>query len=390
MTDVDSSTRELDSDRLNRYREVRKVTLVGSVVDLALGLIKLFVGWIAHSQALVADGVHSLSDLATDILVLIAAKHSQHGADAEHPYGHGRFETAATVGLGASLVLVAIGIAYDSFHRLMNPERLSQPEWIALAVAVLSVICKEAIYHYTMRAARKVRSSMLRANAWHSRSDALSSVAVIIGVSGAMLGYKFIDTIAAIVVSLMVARVGWRLLWSGVQELVDTGLESVEVEKLRDIILSVHGVETLHLLRTRQMGGRTFADVHIILEDPKISVSEGHQISETVRSKLIKHADDVVDVTVHIDPEDDEIHVPNRHLPLRDEVLDDLKRCWGTLPIHEHINSVRLHYLAGQIELEVQLPLAFAADATGEQDPHGLQHALSDLDYLSRVTVLYR
>jgi len=373
-----------------RYREVRKVTLAGSVVDLFLGVMKLSVGWAASSQALVADGVHSLSDLATDILVLIAAKHSHHAADAQHPYGHERFETAATVGLGASLVIVAIGIASDSFHRLLNPERLLQPEWIALAAAALSVICKEAIYHYTMRAARRVRSAMLRANAWHSRSDALSSVAVIVGVSGALFGYIVVDTIAAIVVSIMVGRVGWRLTSTSLQELVDTGLDADEVDKLRDIILSIHGVETLHMLRTRRMAGRTFADVHIILEDPKVSVSEGHQISEMVRTKLIQHADDVVDVTVHIDPEDDEDNVPNHLLPLRDEVLTELRRRWQVLPIAQHMGSTRLHYLAGKIEVEVQLPLDQAPAAGTRNDPHGIEQTLSDLSYVSDITVLYK
>jgi cation diffusion facilitator family transporter len=377
-------------DTSTRYREVRKVTLVGSAIDLLLGVLKLTVGSLASSQALIADGVHSLSDLATDIMVLIAAKHSHHGADADHPYGHERFETAATVGLGVSLIIVAIGIASDSFHRLLNPERLLQPEWIALAVAGLSVVCKEAIYHYTMHVARKVRSAMLRANAWHSRSDALSSIAVIVGVTGALLGYKFVDTIAAIVVSIMVGHVGWRLTSTSLQELVDTGLEADQVKKLRDIILSIDGVDTLHLLRTRQLGGRTFADVHIILNDPRVSVSEGHQISETVRTKLIRHADDVVDVTVHIDPEDDEANVPNKLLPLRNIVLAELEQRWAVLPVFEHIGATRLHYLAGRIEVEVQLPIEWASSGGPSVDPHGIESALSDLNYLSAVTVLYR
>ncbi|MGD8557525.1 MAG: cation diffusion facilitator family transporter, partial [Chromatiales bacterium] len=178
-----------------RYREMRKVTLIGSVVDLLLGVFKILVGWIASSQSLIADGVHSLSDLATDFVVLYAAKHGSREADEEHPYGHGRIETLATAGLGVALVLVAIGIAWDATSRLFEPERLFQPGIWALVVALLSVVLKEWIYHYTMRVAKRVKSAMLEANAWHSRTDAISSIVVVIGVGGTMLGLDYLDAI---------------------------------------------------------------------------------------------------------------------------------------------------------------------------------------------------
>jgi len=155
-----------------RYREIRKVTVVGGVVDLLLGIVKILVGVAANSQALIADGVHSLSDLATDFLVVFAAKHSHREADQEHPYGHGRIETVATVILGVALVMVAIGICYDALHRMRDPELLGHPGVLALLVALVSVVSKEIIYHYTARAARRLRSNMLHANAWHSRSEA--------------------------------------------------------------------------------------------------------------------------------------------------------------------------------------------------------------------------
>ena len=163
-----------------RYRETIKVTLVGSVVDLLLGVAKITVGFMSHSQALIADGIHSLSDLATDAIVLYAAKHSHQEADAEHPYGHGRIETVATVGLGFALIAVAIGISIDAIDRLFHPEALWVPGmWALVVVAGISIVSKEMIYHYTMRAAKKFRSNMLKANAWHSRSDAISSVIVV-------------------------------------------------------------------------------------------------------------------------------------------------------------------------------------------------------------------
>jgi len=334
-----------------RYREVRKVTLVGAVVDLLLGVVKIVVGVAAGSQALVADGVHSLSDLATDFLVLFAAKHSHRAADAEHPYGHGRIETVATVVLGAALIVVALGISYDSVRRILEPELLMNPGVLALVVALVSVLSKEAIYQYTARAARRLRSNMLHANAWHSRSDAISSIVVAIGVGGAMLGYPYLDAIAAVAVALMIAKIGWDLLWKSLQELIDTSLDDEEVEAIRKHIIGVHGVQALHMLRTRRSGADALIDVHILV-DPALSVSEGHQIGEQVRTVLIDQIEDISDVTVHIDPEDDEL-APCKRLPLRHEILQRLEQQWQGLDLGPGIDRVMLHYLDGKVHVDI-------------------------------------
>ncbi len=334
-----------------RYREVRKVTLVGAVIDLLLGVVKIVIGISAGSQALVADGVHSLSDLATDFLVLFAAKHSHRAADAEHPYGHGRIETVATVVLGAALILVAVGISYDAMRRILEPELLMHPGVLALVVALISVLSKEAIYQYTARVARRLRSNMLHANAWHSRSDAISSIVVAIGIGGAMLGYPYLDAIAAVAVALMIAKIGWDLLWKSLQELIDTSLEDEEVEAIRKFIVGVHGVQALHMLRTRRSGADALIDVHILV-DPTLSVSEGHQIGEQVRTGLIEQMEDISDVTVHIDPEDDEL-APCKRLPLRDEVLQRLEQQWQALDLGPGIDRVMLHYLDGKVHVDV-------------------------------------
>ncbi|MGB5425825.1 MAG: cation diffusion facilitator family transporter [Gammaproteobacteria bacterium] len=342
-----------------RYQDIRKVTLVGAVVDLVLGVAKIIVGVIASSQALIADGIHSLSDLATDFLVLFAAKHAHREADDEHPYGHGRIETVATVVLGVSLVAVAIGISYDAVRRLMAPELLLHPGWMALLVAVISVLSKELIYQYTARAARRLRSKMLHANAWHSRSDAISSIIVVIGVVATMLGYPSFDALAAVAVALMVAKIGWDLLWQSLQELIDTALDPERVEAIRETIMAVDGVRTCHMLRTRHSGSDALVDVHIQV-DPALSVSEGHQIGEAVRWRLIKTIDDVSDVTVHIDPEDDELASSCKGLPLRDEVLRRLEQQWQHLDIGERLDKVVVHYLNGKVHVEVFL------NSTGE------------------------
>jgi len=356
-----------------RYREARRATLIGSLVDLVLGVLKLAVGWLAHSQALIADGVHSLSDLATDVGVLFAARHASREADEDHPYGHGRIETAATVGLGFALIAAAAGIAWDAVRRLFAPELLLEPGVWALVVAVISVVAKEWTYRYTLRVARRLRSGMLRANAWHSRSDALSSLVVMAGVSGAMAGLYYVDAVAAVVVAAMVAKMGWNFAWHSLRELVDTALEPHKVAHIRDHILAVHGVRDMHLLRTRRMGGEALVDVHILV-DPWVTVSEGHQISEAVRARLLDAVDDVTDVTVHIDPEDDADDREPRRLPLRHEVLARLHRRWEGIGAVRHIERVNLHYLRGRIHVEVVLPLALAQ----AEDPHALASALRE------------
>ena len=376
--------------REERYRHVRRVTLVGSAVDLMLGVIKIAGGWLSHSQALIADGVHSLSDLATDVLVLYAAKHAHAEADEDHPYGHARIETAATVGLGAALILVSIGIAYDSVNALLATQAPVVPEAWAMALAAISVVSKESVYHYSMRYARRLNSELLRANAWHSRSDAISSVVVIIGVGGALLGYTYLDAVAALLVAGMIGKVGFDVAKRSVGELIDTGLDAEQLDDIRDTIQSVDGVENLHLLRTRRMAGQVLVDVHLILSDPRVSVSEGHQISETVRSVLMGRSGNISDVTVHIDPEDDEHAAPGKHLGLRDQVLGRLQACWQDLPAARQIRHVNLHYLNGKIHVEVELPLALGADPERAADHSAAFNAAAAEDPdIAGVRVLY-
>ena len=362
---ADTNTRTADDSNAleQRYRQVRRVTLIGSAVDLLLGVVKIVGGWLSHSNALIADGVHSLSDLATDVAVLYAAKHAHAEADEDHPYGHARIETATTVGLGVALMLIGFGIAYEAVSKLLAASVLEVPEAWAIAIAGVSVISKEAIYHYTLLYSRRLKSEMLRANAWHSRSDAISSVVVIFGVAGALAGFTYLDAVAALVVAAMIAKIGFDFAKSSVSELIDTGLEPDQVEAISEAIQSVDGVDDLHLLRTRQMAGQVLVDVHLILRDPRVSVSEGHQISETVRAVLMRRFDNIADVTVHIDPEDDEHAAPSKHLGLRDQVLRRLQSRWQHLPAASRIRRVDLHYLDGRIHVEVELPLAMGADA---------------------------
>ena len=372
-----------------RYKEVRKVTLVGAVLDLLLGVVKIVIGISSGSQALFADGVHSLSDLATDFLVLFAAKHSHREADAEHPYGHGRIETVATVALGAALIVVALGISYDALRRMLEPELLMHPGMLAMAVALVSVVSKEVIYQYTARAARRLRSKMLLANAWHSRTDAISSIIVMIGIGGAMAGYPYLDAIAAVAVALMIAKIGWDLLWKSLQELIDTSLEDEQLEAIRNSIIGVHGVNALHMLRTRRSGNDALVDVHILV-DPALSVSEGHQIGEQVRGVLIDQMEEVSDVTVHIDPEDDEVASPSNQLPSRAEILQRLEQEWQGLDLGPGIDQVMLHYLDGKVHVDVFLKMSGLDAGTMTGLTERIRAAAQRADDIGDVTVNFR
>ena len=371
-----------------RYAEARKVTLVGAFIDAVLGVGKMIVGAISSSTALFADGIHSLSDLATDFFVLFAAKHSSRGADEQHPYGHARIETVATVVLGISLILVALGIGWHAFERLFTKD-YQTPGPAALITALISVVAKEGIYHYTMHTAHRLKSKMLEANAWHSRSDAISSVIVVIGILGTMAGLDYLDAIAAIAVAYIIAKIGWQLSWHSMQELVDTGLDQQTVDKIREIIMSISGVVDLHYLRTRTMGADALVDVHIQVGQD-LSVSEGHQISENVRWQLIQEMEDVTDVLVHIDPEDDvEISEESHHLPLRNVVMAELEKQWHTIPQYKSIKRIMLHYLNDSIQVEVLLPLALC-DSIESAKKLGTQFKqVSDIAHISEIQVYF-
>jgi divalent metal cation (Fe/Co/Zn/Cd) transporter len=240
--------------------------------------------------------------------------------------------------------------------------------------------------------ARRYRSNMLKANAWHSRTDAISSVIVVIGVIGSMAGLNYLDAIAAIGVGLMIAKIGWDLGWHSLKELIDTSLEAERVEIIRQKILDVDGVSTLHILRTRQMGSEALVDVHIQV-DPRISVSEGHYISETVRSKLIKEMEEVSDVMVHIDPEDDEIAPQNTRLPLRRDMLHKLEKAWAGVEEAKHLQNITLHYLQGKIQIELLLPLAILHNAHPDavkEVKQRFENALAEVDEINSVSVYFQ
>jgi cation diffusion facilitator family transporter len=338
-----------------RASAVKLATLIGGVVNLILSVVKIIIGVLANSQSLLADGLHSLSDLLSDVLVWFAAHHAAEGPDDDHPYGHGRFEILATLMLGSLLLLVAIGIAWNAFSQLMANDVPPSPGMLAVYAAIFSIISKEILYHYNLAVAKKVNSSLLRANAWHHRTDAISSVIVLIGLVGTYAGFLYLDALAAVVVGMMIARIGWGLAWDAMQDLADRGLDEERQKHIKASIREVGGVKDMHLLRTRTLGGHASADVHVLV-DSRISVSEGHMISVLVEQKLKQEIDEIEDVMVHIDPEDDEKRPQNPDMPQRHELEKQLQQSWSGLWDELNERTLQIHYLNHGMDLDVILP----------------------------------
>jgi cation diffusion facilitator family transporter len=373
-----------------RERTMRRVTLTAAFTNLCLSTAQISGGILTQSQALIADGMHTLSDLLSDGVVLLAGRQANVAPDSEHPYGHGRIETLATVVVGLLLLGVGIGIGVDAGQRLFDPERLLSPEPLALAFAVLAIVFKEGLYHYTMRVARRIRSNLLKANAWHHRSDVVSSIVVLAGVGGTLAGLPYLDAVAAVLVAALIAHMGGRLIWESTRELIDTGLTEERVERIRQTILAVEGVKSLHLLRTRRMAGTALADVHILVP-PRVSISEGHQISERVRLAVTEAFEEVTDVTVHIDPEDDEHASPSLSLPNRSELLSRLHGQWVEIPETRQLENVVLHYLGGRVHLELYLPQNVAPEAESASNLTArLRQVCKQVPEVGEVVVYYR
>lgn len=334
----------------DRSVAAQRATWVSVAVNLVMTIFQVVVGYLAHSQSLIAHGLHSFSDLLSDFLVIYATRQSANPADSAHPYGHARVETAATLILGMSLAVIGGGILWESGMRLQHIEALPVVELSALWVAIATVISKEALYRYLIRVAERLRSQLMIANALHTRADAASALVVVVGIGGALLGWSFLDLLAAALMGFMILRMGLGLAWGALKELIDTGLDEAQVEAIRTTLLATPGVLGLHELRTRRMAHQALVDAHVQV-DARISVSEGHRIAESARARVLREHPEVLDVLVHIDPEDDlEPDLAAHRLPGREALLNELRPLLASLPTPER---VLLHYLGGRVEVEV-------------------------------------
>ncbi|OXI77552.1 cation-efflux pump [Burkholderia sp. AU31280] len=367
------STFSGDAQSADKHAVARKSTLVSIVLNVVLATFQIAVGVIAHSQALIADGVHSISDLISDFVVLVANRHSGVSPDADHNYGHSRYETVASLFLGAILIAVGIGMLWRAGDRLVNLENIPAVHFSALIVALTVLVSKEALFRYMLREARRVRSAMLVANAWHARSDAASSLVVAIGIVGSLAGVRLLDPIAAAIVGFMVARMGWTFGYDALQDLSDRALDTADTAEIRALLVATPGVRDVHDLRTRKMGDAALVDAHILV-DPKISVSEGHYIAETARARVLSDPR-VLDALIHVDPENDAARRPALALPPRGELAARLEAALAQRGLHAA--AINLHYLSTGLEVDVTL----------DGDPRDTDAALAarlDIDTLKR------
>ena len=286
----------------DREKIVRKVTWVGLWVNLFLAAIKFTAGIYGRSQALVADAIHSLTDLTTDIAVIAGSHYWSRPPDENHPYGHRRLETLVTVFIGVVLIAAGIGIGWKAISALQE-KHASPPGWIAVAAALASIVCKESIYRWTAMTGRRLKSAALAANAWHHRTDAFSSIPVLIAVAGARVfpSWSFLDHLGAAVVSIFILHASIKIIWPGLSELIDVGAPKETRKKIRDIALKNEGVLQVHDIRTRYISSSIQVDLHIVV-DGLITVRQGHDIADDVKARIIDRIPEVLDVIVHVDP----------------------------------------------------------------------------------------
>lgn len=362
------------TDAAEKQAVAVRTTWTSIALNSGLTVAQLVVGIIAHSQALIADGVHSLADLVSDFVVLIANKKAAAVPDIDHNYGHSRYETVASLFLGGLLIAVGAGMLWRAGTRIMHLQDIPAVHASALAVAIIVLVSKEALFRYMLRAAERVRSAMLVANAWHARSDAASSLVVALGIVGSLAGFRILDPIAAALVGFMIGKMGWSFAWDALQDLSDRALDEATTADLRDILLRTPGVRDVDELRTRKMGDLAIVDAHILV-DPLITVSEGHFIAESARAHMLADSR-VIDALIHVDPESDSANPLPGNYPLRSTVAEAVRCALAEQGLAA--DALNLHYLKRGFDVEIVLPHV----AEGET---ASRLASIDLDALRRM-----
>jgi cation diffusion facilitator family transporter len=369
-----------------RHQVTKRVTLIGALVNGLLAFLQISSGLLGNSQALLADGVHTLSDLAGDFIVLLATSESAKAADKEHPYGHGRIETLASVLLGLILIGVGVGVGFRGFNSVISSNQIS-PEPFTLAFAIIAILSKEGLYRYTIKASKLIHSTLLEANAWHHRSDALSSIIVLCGITAQMIGVPYMDSLAAAIVALMISIMGYKLARKALDELIDTSLESELVGNIQHTIEKKESVKDVHSLRTRSMGGQGYIDAEIRV-NPRLTVSEAHHIAFSLEQQIKTEFPQVIDVGIHVDPLTEFGHHWVTGLPSREEILDRLNGQWSSNNCSDKIQEIRLHYLNSRVEIDLVLPLELAASRFQLQVDELVEQA-SKIGFVGQVNIYF-
>lgn len=307
LLDVKENEKEDITMTDSRQKRIYRITIAGSIVNLVLIILKFLAGIFGRSSAMLADAVHSLTDLATDIIVIVFVKISGKPRDADHEYGHGKYETFATFIIGALLTLAGLGLMVDGgvhVWKSVNGAVLERPTLFALIIAVVSILSKEILFHATIRVGREEHSNAVCANAWHHRSDAFSSLGTLVGVAGAMfLGdrWRILDPVAAIFVSLFIIKSGWDIMHPSINELLEGSLSKDEEEEIKHIVLGVKGSRQMHNLRTRRIGNNVAMDLHVKM-DGDITLREAHSIATAIEIELRKRFGHSAFVNIHMEP----------------------------------------------------------------------------------------
>jgi cation diffusion facilitator family transporter len=299
-THFPDDTEDNPQSEAERAQAAARSTWVSVAVNIVLSVSQIVAGVLSKSQGLIADGIHSLSDLIGDFVVLLAGHHSQKGADADHPYGHQRFENAASLVLGMLLLAVGMGMLWSSASKLQSPASIATVHVSALWVAGGALVAKELLFRYMLAVAKRVKSSMLVANAWHARSDAASSLVVGVGIIGNLMGYPILDPIAAALVGFMVTKMGWNFAWDALHDLMDRSADDAEVQAIRQTLVETPGISNVHDLRTRKMGDMIVVDAHLEV-DAMLTVEQGHDIAVAARDRVLKRHR-VLNLMTHVDP----------------------------------------------------------------------------------------
>lgn len=351
----------------------QKVTLIGSAIDAFLGLFKILAASASGSQALMADGIHSLSDLFTDLLVLISFKISRQSPDENHQFGHLRFESLGNLILGFILLLVAAGIALDSILR----DSQSHLTWLGISSLIITIISKEAIFFYTKKAGDKISSQLLITNAWHSRTDSLSSLIVLLSMAGIYLGYTWLDKAAAIVIALLIAKIAISTIWKTLAELIDTAPNNDTMKSIIDCAKSIEPQAMPSNIRARTMAGKVYLDMRLEV-NKHISVSEGHFLGELVASKIRTNNPNVSDILIHIDLNDveqgDQIKQEIAKLPARNQIQADLQFLLRSHRAYVDLQKIKLDYL------DTGLNITLIAYAKSLSQPQTIEKACASVE----------
>ncbi len=292
---------------MGKKAKIQTVTIIGLIANIVLSIIKLVIGALGNSQAVIADALHSFSDTSSDLVILFGVKYWTAPPDDDHPYGHQKIESFISIIIGLTLIFVACGIGYSGITSFLERQE-SQITWVVIIGPLLSIIIKEILFKITYTVGIETNSSSVKANAWHHRTDALSSIPVLIAVVGSLIDprLEFLDQIGAIVVSAFIIKVGLQILFTNINDLLDTGISGDDVKEIENTITAIEDVKGVHKLRTRKLANCIYIDLHLEV-DGRLSVTQGHDISERVQHELISTYPKIIDVMVHIEPEQNQV-----------------------------------------------------------------------------------